>query len=381
MVATANHGAVLHGAGDLRVEPLPLPVPRGAEVLVELQVVGICGSDVHYYERGGIGPFVVRQPQVLGHEPFGVIAAVGPQVRRHRAGQRVAVEPGLPCGRCRECRSGAYNLCPDVAFLGNPPADPAGVSAGGALARYLAVHEDFAHPVPDAVSDEAGALIEPLAVALFAARRARIGPASKVLITGAGPIGLIAAQVARAAGATGIAVTDVRDEPLAHARRLGASEILNVAREPLRVREFQPDVLLECSGSPAAMAGGIGALGPSGIAVLVGVGPEEAALPVAAIRRRELTVTAIFRYAGVFPDAIALAASGGLDLESLVTDRIPLEQAPEAFRAAAARRNGGADAATAVKTLVDVTVATTGQQPGGGAAGAGPATRGRNGAA
>ena len=351
-MAAVNYGAVLHGAGDLRVEELPMPEPGPQQVLVAMRAVGICGSDVHYYETGGIGPFVVRQPQVLGHEPFGVIAGLGSPGSPHRLGQRVVVEPGIPCGRCPQCRSGSYNLCPDVEFLGNPPASGTTAAVNGALARYVAVHEDFVHPVPDTLSDAAAALIEPLAVALHAVRRARIEPGSTVLITGAGPIGLLAAQVARAAGATTVVVTDVRDEPLAYARRLGAAAV-NVSARPACLDGITCDVFLECSGAPAAMAGGIGQLGPHGIAVLVGVGPEEAALPVATVRRRELTVTATFRYANAFPAALALAAAGSVDLAGLITDRVPLEQVPESFRAAVGRRHGRGDAA-GIKTLVDM---------------------------
>jgi L-iditol 2-dehydrogenase len=351
-VAAVNFGAVLHGAGDLRVEELPMPEPGPEQVLVAMRAVGICGSDVHYYETGGIGPFVVRQPQVLGHEPFGVIAGLGSAGSRHRLGQRVVVEPGVPCGRCPQCRSGSYNLCRDIEFLGNPPVSGTSAPVNGALARYVAVHEDFVHPVPRTVSDAAAALIEPLAVALHAVRRARIEPGSTVLITGAGPIGLLAAQAARAAGATTVVVTDVRDEPLAHARRLGATAV-NVSAGPLALDGMQHDVFLECSGNSSAMADGIGQLGPHGTAVLVGVGPEEAALPVATIRRREITVTATFRYANAFPAALALAAAGSVDLEGLITDRVRLEQVPESFRAAVGRRHGRGDA-TGIKTLVDL---------------------------
>jgi L-iditol 2-dehydrogenase len=370
MAATANQGAVLHGAADLRVQCLPMPEPGPRQVLVAMQLVGICGSDVHYYEHGSIGPFVVRRPQVLGHEPFGVITAAGPGSSRHRVGQRVVVEPGVPCGRCRLCRSGAYNLCPEIEFLGNPPTSdtPSATptpgpepTVAGALARFVVVHEDFAHPVPDTISDEAAVLIEPLAVAVHAVRRARIEPGSTVLVTGAGPIGLLAAQAAQAAGATTVIVTDVREEALEHARRIGALAI-SVADGSVALDGLQPDVLLECSGAPVAIASGIGALAPRGTAVLVGVGPEEAAVPVATIRRREISVTATFRYASAFPAALALAAAGGIELASLITARVPLAQVPEEFAAAVRRRHGGGDPAS-MKTVVDLRIPETAGRP------------------
>jgi L-iditol 2-dehydrogenase len=360
MPAPANQGAVLYGAADLRVHDLPMPEPAPGQVLVAMQLVGICGSDVHYYEHGSIGPFVIRRPQVLGHEAFGVIAELGPGSSRHAVGERVVIEPGIPCGRCRLCRSGAYNLCPEVEFLGNPPSDARPSAAGtagarpaaGALARFVAVHEDFAHPVPDSVRDEAAVLIEPLAVAVHAVRRARIEPGSTVLVTGAGPIGLLAAQVARAAGAATVIVTDVRTEALEHARRIGVLAV-SVTGGAVALADLRPDVLLECSGAPAAIASGIAALAPRGTAVLVGVGPEETTVPVATIRRREITVTATFRYVSAFPAALALAKTGGLELAGLITGCVPLAQAPREFAAAVRRRHGGGDRAT-MKTVIDL---------------------------
>jgi L-iditol 2-dehydrogenase len=219
---------------------------------------------------------------------------------------------------------GRYNLCPEVEFLGTWPRD-------GALARYVAMHEDFVHPVPDALSDESAALVEPLAVALWATMKAGVAPGRHVLVSGAGPIGLLCLQVARAAGATVVAVTDVRDSALERAGRLGASQTINVGKQSLSELRTEPDILLECSGDARALEEGVAALALGGVGVLVGVGPETATMPIATIRRRELTVTAIFRYRNVFPAAVELAASGRIDLEGLVTDRYTLETAPEAF--------------------------------------------------
>lgn len=336
---------MLHAVHDVRVEEIPMPRVAPSEVLVEIRVVGICGSDVHFYERGSIGPFVVREPLVMGHEPFGVVIARGADAHRHPIGTRVAVEPGLPCGRCRMCRSGAYNLCPEVEFMAIPPKH-------GALARYVVVHEDFVHPVPDSLDDEVAALIEPLAVSLYAVRRAGVRAGSRVLVTGSGPIGLLCLQCALAAGATRVAVTDVRESALQHACRQGATQTLNVSRQSLDELQFEPEILLECSGNPTAMADGTLHLSPRGTAVLVGVGPEDASLPVARIRRRELTVTATFRYCNIFPLAIELATTEKIDLKGLITDRYSLEQTPDAF-ATASQTIAGRDSGT-VKALIDL---------------------------
>ena len=312
-----NRAAVLHAPGDVRVEERPVPEPGPLDVLVEIAAVGVCGSDVHYYEHGRIATRVVRAPHVLGHESAGRVVAIGARVTRHAVGDRVTLEPGLPCGRCRECRSGRYNLCRAVAFFGSPPTD-------GAFTRYVAQHEDFAHALPDALSDEAGALMEPLSVALWACEKAGVTAADRVLITGAGPIGLLTAQAARARGATEVTVTDVSE------RRL----------------ELEADALIECSGHPQALRDGIGALRPGGTAVAVGMSADpDAAVPLSLLQTRELWLTGTFRYAGIYPTAIALAAAGRVDLEAIVTGHFALEDTEAALRA-------GREDADSVKVIV-----------------------------
>jgi L-iditol 2-dehydrogenase len=320
-----NVAAVLHGTGDLRVGPHPMPELGLRDVLVEVRSVGVCGSDVHYYEHGRIGDFVVTDPLVLGHESSGVIVDRGPLADRHPIGQRVALEPGVPCGQCWECRHGRYNLCPDVEFFATPPVD-------GALARYVAIHQDFAHPVPDELSDDAAALIEPLSVAIWANRKAGTTVGSRVLVTGAGPIGVLAALVARAAGAGHVAIVDVNPDRLRKAADLGIEETVN-ARDGADLAKRRPDILIECTGVAQVVRAGICALRPAGTAVLVGMGADpDMPLPVARIQARELTLTGTFRYANTYPEAIALAASGRVPLDELVSARLPLERAEEALR-------------------------------------------------
>ena len=334
-----NRTAVLYAPGDLRIEDRAVPEPGAREVLVEVAAVGVCGSDVHYYEHGRIGSFVVRDPMVLGHEASGRVVRLGPGASRHEVGDRVALEPGVPCGRCRECRAGRYNLCRDVRFFATPPID-------GAFANYVTIHEDFAFALPESVSDEAGALMEPLSVGIWACQKAGISAGDRVLVTGAGPIGLLAAQAARAFGATEITVTDVNSSRLGVAERTGATRTLDIGETTLEDAGVEADALIECSGHPASVKASIAALRPAGTAVLVGMGPEEeGTVPLALIQSRELWLTGTFRYANTYPTAIALAAEGRVDLEAIITGHHDLEEAEAALRA-------GREDATAVKVMV-----------------------------
>ena len=322
-----NRAAIMYGTHDVRLEDVPVPEPGPREVLVEIRAVGVCGSDVHYYEEGRIGSFVVREPLVLGHEPSGVIVALGEEATKHEVGERVTLEPGVPDGTCRECRAGRYNLCPNVRFFATPPID-------GAFANYVNIHEDFAYRLPDGISDNAGALMEPLSVGIWACRKAEVKAGDHVLVTGAGPIGLLAMQVAFAQGATEVTITDVAEERLEIARKTGATRALNVAEEPLEGSGLEVDVLIECSGNERALRDGIYALRPAGIAVVVGMGPkEETSVPLAFVQNKEITLTGTFRYANTYPAAIELAATGRVDLEAIITGHYGLEETEEALRA------------------------------------------------
>jgi L-iditol 2-dehydrogenase len=294
-------------------------------VLVRVGSVGVCGSDTHYYDHGRIGRFVVESPLVLGHEASGVIAAVGEGVDHARRGQRVSIEPGVPDLTCRMCLSGRYNLCPDMRFFATPPID-------GAFAELVIVHEAFAHPVPDSISDDAAALLEPLSVAVWACSKARVTAGSRVLVTGAGAIGLVNVQTALAFGATEVAVSDVNPARLALARELGATTVLDAREAGPDALTRRPDVLIECSGNAQATVAGLRALDLAGRAVLVGMGGDELALPLSVVQEREVTGT--FRYANTWPTAIALVASGRVDLDRLVTGTYRLDQAEEALTAA-----------------------------------------------
>ena len=332
---TTNRAAVLNRPGSIVLEERPVPAPGPREVLVEVSAVGVCGSDVHYYQHGRIGRYVVSAPLILGHESAGRVAAVGSEVTRHAVGDRVTVEPGVPCGRCRDCRAGRYNLCADVVFLGTPPVD-------GAFTDFFAIHEDFAFTLPDELSDDAGALMEPLSVGIWACRKADVRGGDRVLITGAGPIGLLAMQVARAVGATHVEISDVNEHRLALARRTGATRALRAGVD----EPAEADALIECSGQPAALQTGLAALRPAGIAVVVGMGPGGTAeVPLALIQNRELWLTGTFRYANTYPTAIALATAGLVDLEAIITGSYSLEETEQALRA-------GLDDPSSVKAMI-----------------------------
>lgn len=319
--------SVLRGAGDLALEDRPDPVPGPQDVVVRVHSVGVCGSDVHYYEHGRIGSYTVDSPLVLGHEASGEVVAVGDQVDPSRIGQRVSLEPGVPDFTCAQCLAGRYNLCPNVRFFATPPID-------GAFAELVALNEQFAHPVPESLSEDAAALLEPLSVGLWACRKAEVTAGSRVLVTGAGPVGLVAAQAALALGAAEVTVTDVNPHRLRLAVELGATGAIDVSTTSLGESGVRPDVLLECSGHPAATTEALTTVARAGRVVLVGMGSDVLPLPVSRIQEYELTVTGTFRYAHTWPAAIALAASGRVELDRLVTGHYGLAQVGEALTVA-----------------------------------------------
>ncbi|WP_375482499.1 NAD(P)-dependent alcohol dehydrogenase [uncultured Jatrophihabitans sp.] len=299
----------------------PVPAPGPQDVLVQVSSVGVCGSDAHYYRHGRIGSFVVSDPLVLGHEAAGHIVAVGDVVPDERIGQRVSIEPQLPCRVCAQCTAGRYNLCPDMRFFATPPVD-------GALCDFVSVPASFAHPVRDSISDDAAALLEPVSVGVAAVRKAHVGPGDRVLITGGGPIGAICAQTAHAFGAREIVVV----EPNEFRRSfVGALPGVTAVGPEHDLTELQADSFLECSGAQPAIGPGIAAVRPAGTVVLVGLGLGDAELPVQLIQNHELTLTGVFRYANTWPLAEALVGDGVVDVDSLVTGRFALDDTAAAL--------------------------------------------------
>lgn len=317
--------SVLRGVGQVAVEERSVPEPAADEVLVEVGSVGVCGSDVHYFEHGRIGPYAVDSPLILGHEAGGTVVAAGAGVTSLQVGQRVSVEPGVPCRSCPQCLAGRYNLCPDVRFFATPPHD-------GAFSEFVAMPAAFVHAVPDTVSDDAAGLLEPLSVGIWACRRAQVAPGSTVLVTGAGPIGLIAAQTARAYGADDVVVTDVNPHRLRLAEKLGLGTI-DVSRTALTDAGLEADVLLECSGNARATWDAVSTMARAGRVILVGMGGDTVQLPLSYVQDRELTISGAFRYANTWPTAIELVASQRVDLDSMVTGHYSLADVEAALTA------------------------------------------------
>lgn len=314
-----NYAAVMPELGRIELRDVGEPAPGPREAVVRMEAVGVCGSDTAYFTVGSIGDYVVSGPIVLGHECAGQVVAVGSEVTRVAVGDRVAIEPGAPCRDCRECMAGRYHLCPDLVFFATPPYD-------GSLVQRMAVDERQLFRLPDTMSYEEGALCEPLSVGIWACRRAGLEPGDRVLVTGAGPVGILAAQVARALGAASATVVDVAEFRLDMARELGfATERAGEGDS----RDF--DVLLECSGAPTALADGLWRLRANGRAAMVGMPKQDVALALSRLNVNELTIGLVNRYAHTWPTAIALISSGRVDVAPLVTHRFGLHETAEAL--------------------------------------------------
>ena len=321
---TKTRAARLYGAHDLRVEEIDVPLMGPDEVMVAVAAVGVCGSDMHYYDAGRNGPNILGQPTVLGHEASGVVIAAG-ATSGVATGARVAVEPAIGCGVCPTCRSGRYNICPAGTCFGSPPTN-------GTMSEYIVVPARAVHELPACIDTLTGAMIEPLSVAVWAVQRAQIRIGHKVLITGAGPIGILAAQVARASGATEILMTDINDDRLAMAATFGATRVINTSRENLDVADM--DRVLECTAVPAVLWSAIKTVRPGGRVTVVGqAAPSVDGLPLAYLQRYEVDLVAAFRYAHTYPTAIALVESGAVDIERVITGRFNLDDTAQALRA------------------------------------------------
>ncbi|GAA3765113.1 NAD(P)-dependent alcohol dehydrogenase [Microbacterium kribbense] len=310
--------SVLSAPRTIELKQVPVPQPGPGQVLVRVTAVGVCGSDTHFYETGHVGDIVVQGPLLLGHETAGVIAAVGDGVPSERIGTRVAVEPQTPCRSCEFCKSGRYHLCRKIRFYGAWPVD-------GSFAEYALVDDDFAYAIPDSMSDEAAALVEPVSVAVHAARRAGVTAGAKVLITGAGPIGILNLEVARAFGATEVVISD----PIPHRREFalahGATVALDPAASDLSAYDEHFDIYIDASAHAGAIGSAFPAIKRGGIAVLVGMGGDELTIPIAMIQHREITLTGTFRYVNTWPTAIDLISTGRIDVSDIVTGRYGLE--------------------------------------------------------
>lgn len=326
---------VLEGAKKLRLRDIEVPSTLGAhDVRIKMHTVGICGSDVHYYEHGAIGQFVVREPMVLGHEGSGTVVEVGEAVTDLHAGDRVCMEPGIPDPNSRASRLGLYNLDPAVRFWATPPVH-------GCLTPYVVHPAAFTFKLPDHVSFAEGAMVEPLAVGLHAATKAQIKPGEIAVVLGAGTIGMVAALAALAAGCGRVIITDVQQPKLDLAAKLGPITPVNVKEQRLAdvVDEITggwgADVVFEASGNARAAASAIEPLCPGGRIVYIGMPGEPIPFDIVAAAAKEARIETIFRYAHVYPRAVALIGSGRLDVKPLLTDQFVFERSIDAFEFAA----------------------------------------------
>ncbi|CAA94841.1 Sorbitol dehydrogenase [Caenorhabditis elegans] len=329
-----NLSAVLYGVDDLRLEQVPIPKPGPNQVLVKVHTVGICGSDVHYWTHGAIGPFVVKEPMIVGHETSGIVSEVGNEVKHLKVGDRIAMEPGLPCKLCEHCKTGRYNLCPEMRFFATPPVH-------GTLSRFVVHDADFCFKLPDNLSFEDGALIEPLSVAIHACRRGNVQMGHRVLVLGAGPIGVLNLITAKAVGAGKVVITDLDDGRLALAKKLGADATINVKGKSLdavkseiitALGDQQPDVCIECTGAQPSIETAITTTKSGGVIVLVGLGADRVEIPIIESATREVDMRGIFRYVNCYPTAIELISSGKLNLSGLTRAHYKLEETQEAFK-------------------------------------------------
>ena len=332
----------------IEIREVPAPEPEPGQVLVRVRSVGVCGSDMHYYLTGRIGETVATEPHIMGHEFAGEVAGLGAGVGGLSVGQKVAVEPAMPCGHCEMCLEGHPNLCRHIRFMSVPPDQ-------GALAEYVVVAAERCFPLPDPLTTEDGAMLEPLGVALHAMRLAKMLVGDTVAIVGCGPIGLLTLQLVRASGALSILATDKLDYRLQYARRYGAAATVNVSRgdpaaEAVRLtggRGF--DLTIEAASDGSAPEQAIRLARNGGKVLLAGIPPEnEFTLTASTARRKGLTIKMVRRMKHTYPRAIALAEAGKVDLRGLITHRFPLERVNEAFDLVAHMEDG------VVKAMVEM---------------------------
>lgn len=335
--------AVLHGARDLRLDDLPDSQPGAGEARVRVTVGGICGSDLSYFHKFRVGDFAVREKLTLGHEVAGVIDALGVDggVGALAVGQRVAINPSRACRLCEDCRAGRGNLCRNMRFLGSAAIMP---HVQGAFCERIVLRADQCVPIPDAMPLRVAACAEPLSVVLHALRRAGDVFGRRILITGAGPIGLLCLIAARAAGAGEVVITDLADEPLTIARSAGAAEAINAATHPDRIARYEADkgyfdFVFEATGSAEAVAAVPRLVRPGGRIVQLGMLPPGAVpVPVNLLVAREIDLIGSFRFHEEFHVAVAALASGLIDVSPILSAELPLTRATEAFELASDRK-------------------------------------------
>ncbi len=326
-----NKAVYMQGTNNMITKEVPVPVPGANEVLVKVNVVGICGSDVHYYQHGRIGDFIVEGDFILGHESAGEIVQVGCEVKNLKVGDRVALEPGKTCGKCKHCKEGKYNLCPSVEFFATPPYH-------GVFTNYVTHPEDMCFKLPDNVSYMEGALVEPLAVGLHASGIGEVKLGDTVVIFGSGCIGLVTLLSCKARGASKVYVVDVLENRLETAKKLGADYIIN-ARECDVIQKIQEltdgqgaDVVIETAGSEITVKQTVEVVSRGGTIVLVGMTPkDETCFNFMKLMGKEGQLKTIFRYRNLYPVAINAISSGAINVKNIVSHEFDFDHVREAF--------------------------------------------------
>ena len=324
---------LLYGEKDLRAQDIDLPDVSRGHVMLRVKRAGICGSDIHYYSHGKIGSFIPKRPFVLGHEFAGEVVSAGDGVSAKLIGQRVTVDPSIPCGECKFCRGGRYNLCRDMRFYGSASCDP---HIDGGFAEYTTAPARNCFIVPDSLGWGEAAMIEPLSVVVHAARRAGDLAGRRVLVTGGGAIGQLMALVARAFGATQVVMSDVAEYPRTLAVKLGADTALNASdadfeAQTTALSQGGFDLVFEASGSPHALAQAIAAAERGATIVQVGTLPTPVTAPLNSIMAKELNFIGSFRFANVFATSLELAVSRKVNLTALISAVLPLSDMQRAM--------------------------------------------------
>jgi D-xylulose reductase len=326
---------VLEKKGELSLREIALPLDVGPDdVKIAIHTVGVCGSDVHYYTHGAIGSYVVRAPMVLGHEAAGTVVEVGANVETFKIGDRVCMEPGVPNLSSRATRLGIYNVDPDVTFWATPPVH-------GVLAPYAVHPAAFTYKLPDNVSFAEGAMVEPFAIGMQAASRARIVPGDVAVVVGCGPIGIMIALAALAGGCSKVLISDFSAPKLKIASQYAGIVPVNVGEQSLAdavaaaTDGWGADIVFEASGHPKAFTDLFDVVRPGGAVVLVGLPVEPVSLNVPAAISKEVRIETVFRYANIFDRALQLIASGKVDLKPLITGTYAFADSIEAFERAA----------------------------------------------
>ncbi|CAJ0589760.1 unnamed protein product [Cylicocyclus nassatus] len=345
-----NLSAFLYGINDIRLKNRDVPVPNENQLLIKVHTVGLCGSDVHFWKKGAIGSFHVKDPLVLGHEPSGIVAGLGSKVKNFSIGDRVALEPGNPCRACHLCKSGRYNLCHDMRFLGAP-------SIHGSLSRYMVHNADLCFKLPENVTFDEAALLEPLAVAVHACQRAELRIGENVLVQGAGSIGTLCMMTAKAMGVGQIVITDLEERKLDIAKTLGADHsvcaknksVEEVKQLVTKCLKCEPDVTIECTGARSCLESSIlvttqnklsenilagflfWATRSGGRIIMVGLGNPRVELPMIDCCLREVDIRGSFRFANDYPTALNLLASKKVDISRFTSAHYKLEEVVEAL--------------------------------------------------